>query len=149
MKPTYTKLAADGSDLPADHPNKGPGKHLAVRVDHPALAKPIVVAAYRCKGEHTFPQAQKVAAKHKAYGWNWRAAALDEAFFIPDRTNADQQLDKNFFPDAEGYEFTWTSDAAASSPSDHAWLVGLGDGYCYRGYQGDRGRVRAVLAGQS
>lgn len=145
-KPIYTKLAADGSDLPADSNEK----HLAVRVEHPMLKAPIVVSAYRCsKRELTFKSAQKAAAEHDAYGWNWRAPGVEEAFFIADRTRSDCQLDKNFFPDAETYEWTWTADVDSASPSVDAWGVALGDGDAFRYGQGGRCDVRAVLAGQS
>lgn len=143
-KPIYTKLAADGSALPADSTEK----HLAVRVEHPMLQHPIVIAAYRCDGEHSFKKAQEVAAKHDAYGWTWRTPTVEELFFVADRTNKDCELDKNFFPDARGYEWTWTSDVDAESPSACAWGVYLDYGDCDRGYQGLRYDVRAVLAGQ-
>lgn len=153
MKPTYTKLAADGSDLPADSTEK----HLAVRVDHPLLKAPLIVAAYRATDRATFADAQKLAAAHDAYGWNWRTPTVEEAFLIVDRTNPKCELDKNFFPDAEGYEWTWTStvdaeleedDEGTSSPSDCAWLVGLAYGNSCRSSQSYHSRVRAVRAGQ-
>jgi hypothetical protein len=145
-KPTYTKLDSMLNPLPVDSTEK----HLAVRVEHPLLAKPIIVAAYRAsKRDLTFKGAQKAAAEHDAYGLTWRAPTVEEAFFIADRTRSDETLDKNFFPDAEGWEWTWTSDLDASSPSDCAWGVYLGTGFCYRLNLGSRGYVRAVLAGQS
>jgi hypothetical protein len=149
MKPTYTKLAADGSDLPADHPNDAPNKHLAVRVDHPLLAKPIIIAAYRADDDVLFKKAAKVAESHDAYGWSWRLPTVEELFLVADRTNPIERLDPNFFPDAEGYEYTWSSTVDAESPSDCAWVVYLGFGYSYRFYQSNHYRVRAVLAGQS
>jgi hypothetical protein len=144
MKPTYTKLAADGSDLPAD----STGKHLAVRVDHPMLKEPIIIAAYRAGDEVAFKNAAAKAEGHDAYGWKWRMPTLEELFFVADRTNPAEQLDKNFFPDAEGWEYTWSSDVDAESPSDYAWIVSLGDGYAGRSNQSSRGHVRAVRAGQ-
>lgn len=144
MKPTYTKLAADGSDLPAD----STGKHLAVRVDHPLLKAPIIVAAYRAGDEVPFKKAQAAAEKHDAYGWQWRLPTVEELFLVADRTNATERLDPNFFPDAEGYEYTWSGTVDAESPSVCAWSVFLGYGYCYRYYQSFDLRVRAVRAGQ-
>lgn len=154
MKPTYTKLAADGSDLPADHSNEGADKHLAVRVDHPLLAKPLIVAAYRAGTDVTFADAQTLAAAHSAYGWQWRAPHVEEAFLIADRTNPKCRLDKNFFPDAERWEYTWTATPDAEleedddAPSGYAWGVDLSYGYSSRGGQSNRSRVRAVRAGQ-
>lgn len=145
-KPTYTKLDGKLNPLPADSSEK----HLAVRVEHPMLKAPIIVAAYRAsKRELTFKGAQKAAAEHDAHGLAWRAPTVEEAFFIADRTRDDQTLDKVFFPDAESYEWTWTSDVDSSSPSDCAWSVNLGAGSCNRNGQGNRDDVRAVLAGQS
>jgi hypothetical protein len=144
MKPTYTKLAADGSDLPADSTEK----HLAVRVDHPMLKSPIIVAAYRAGDEVAWKNAAAKAEGHTAYGWQWRLPTVEELFFIADRTNPAEQLDPNFFPDAEGWEYTWSSDVDAESPSDSAWGVDLGYGLADRYLQSNRIRVRAVRAGQ-
>lgn len=144
MKPTYTKLAADGSDLPADSTEK----HLAVRVDHPLLKAPIIVAAYRASDKCAWTNAAKKAEAHDAYGWQWRLPTVEELFLVADRTNADEQLDKNFFPDAKGYEWTWSSTVDAEAPSDDAWGVDLGDGYSGRYDQGCQNIVRAVRAGQ-
>lgn len=143
MKPTYTKLAADGSDLPADSTDK----HLAVRVDHPLLKSPIIVAAYRA-GKFVWKNAAKKAEEHDAYGWQWRLPTVEELFLIADRTNSVDELDKNFFPDSDGYEYTWSSTVDVESPSAYAWVVDLGYGYSYRGGQGGHGSVRAVRAGQ-
>ncbi len=154
MKPTYTKLAADGSDLPADSTEK----HLAVRVDHPLLKAPLIVAAYRSSDSAKFEDAQKLAAAHDAYCWSWRTPTVEEAFLIVDRTNPKCTLDPNFFPDAHGYEWTWTStvdaeieedDEGEPCPSGYAWIVYLGLGSSDRYDQGNRYRVRAVRAGQS
>lgn len=148
-KPTYTKLAADGSDLPADHPNDGPDKHLAVRVtraDMPGWS--LIVSAYRCGERATLADAQKQAAAHDAYGWPWRAPTVEELFLVADRTRPEVGMDTNFFPDAEGYEVTWSADVDATSPSDGAWYVSLGDGGSDWYYQSYHYRVRAVRAGQ-
>jgi hypothetical protein len=144
MKPTYTKLAADGSDLPADSTEK----HLAVRVDHPMLKEPIIVAAYRAAKDVTFKNAASKAEAHDANGWKWRLPTVEEAFFIADRTREDCTLDTNFFPDAERYEWSWTSTLDAESPSVYPWIVNLGNGNAGRYGQGDRNHVRAVRAGQ-
>lgn len=143
MKPTYTKLAADGSDLPADSTEE----HLAVRVDHPLLKTPIVVAAYRC-GKFVWKNAAKKAEAHDAYGWQWRLGTVEELFLVTDRTDPSNSLPKEFFPDAEDYEWTWSSTVDAESPSDGAWSVNLGYGGSNRGGQSGRSFVRAVRAGQ-
>jgi hypothetical protein len=143
MKPTYTKLAADGSDLPADSTEK----HLAVRVDHPLLAKPLIVAAYRC-GKFVWKNAAKKAEAHDAYGWQWRLGTVEELFLVSDRSDPSNSLPVEFFPDAEDYEWTWSSTVDAESPSDAAWLVSLGYGYSSRYDQSGHDAVRAVRAGQ-
>jgi len=157
MKPTYTKLAADGSDLPADHPNDGPDKHLAVRVDHPLLKEPLIVAAYRAGTGIQWKDAAATAEAHQANGWKWRLPAVEELFLVADRTNPECRLDTNFFPDAEGWEWTWTAtpdaeleedDDGAPSPSGYAWSVSLGYGHSSRYHQSSDDHVRAVRAGQ-
>ena len=149
MKPTYTKLAADGSALPADHPNDGPDRHLAVRVEHDGFPGwSIVVSAYRCEGKHSFAKAQEVAAAHAAYGWKWRNGSPEELFLINDRTDPSNSLPKEFFPDSVDYEWTWTNLVDASSPAGSAWDVSLGDGDSNWNSQSYRYHVRPVLAGQ-
>jgi hypothetical protein len=146
MKVIYTKLAADGSALP----DNSTEKHLAVRVtrtDFPGWS--ITFAAYRCEGATVgFVKAQEVAAAHDANGWQWRTGSPEELFLVTDRTDPSNSLPKEFFPDAEDYEWTWTNQVDAESPSGVAWFVGLGGGYSYRGLQGYRYLVRAVRAGQ-
>jgi hypothetical protein len=157
LKPKYTKLAADGSALPDNHPNDGPDKHLAVRVDHPLLKSPIIVSAYRVASSVVWKDVAATAGAYDANGWKWRAPTVEELFFIADRTNPECRLDPNFFPDAEGWEPTWsaTPDAeldddgeGGTAPSGYAWYVNLGYGNAVRYRQGYDLRVRAVRAGQ-
>jgi hypothetical protein len=145
LKPKYTKLAADGSALPDDSTEK----HLAVRVEFPNQPA-FIVSAYRC-ATRELPHAKAIeaASKHDAYGWQWRPMTVDEGYFTADRTRTDRTLDPNFFPDAEEYETSWTSDEYKPSPSDVAWFVNLGYGSVYWDNQSNRSGVRAVCAGQS
>ena len=146
MKVIYTKLAADGSELPADSTEK----HLAVRVtrsDFPGWS--ITLAAYRCEGKPVrFKKAQEVAAAHEAYGWAWRTGSPEELFLVTDREDPSNSLPKEFFPDAEDYEWTWSNLVDAAAPSGYAWGVDLGYGYSYRNAQSNHHHVRAVRAGQ-
>ena len=146
--PKYTKLDANLNPLPDDHPNDGADKHLLVRVEHPMLVGSIIVSAYRAAVRETFEDAKKIAEGFTIQGHACRAMTVEEAFFIPDRTRSEVGLDTNFFPDADGYEGTWTGDADSTSPRVLAWYVDLGNGNCDWGYQSGRGRVRPVLAGQ-
>jgi hypothetical protein len=149
FKPTYTKLDASLNPLPADHPNDGADKHLLVRVEHPMLAKAFIVSAYRAGDRATFVEAKKAAEEFQIHGHACRAGHVEELFLIADRTREEVGLDTNFFPDAEGYESTWTGDIDSTSPRDYAWIVDLGDGSCDWGGRSYRGHVRPVLAGQS
>lgn len=137
-----TKLAADGSDLPIDATH-----HLAVRIEHDLLARPLIITAYHAPKRCAWKPAQKAAESFDVNGWSWRAPTVDEAAFIPDRSKY-PALDKSFFPDLEEYEWIWTSTVDAGSPSDYAWFVGLQDGDVYRSGQSGQFRVRAVRAGQ-
>jgi hypothetical protein len=139
----YTKLAADGSDLPPDAEG-----HQAVRVSNAMLAHSIIVTAAKAPKEMTFAQAKKWTESLEVNGWAWRLPTVEEAMFIPDRSKF-PAIDKNFFPDFEEYEWIWTSTVDAEDPpSDCAWLVNLRPGYVYRGAQTLRSYVRAVRAGQ-
>jgi hypothetical protein len=73
---------------------------------------------------------------------------VDEGYFLFDRTRAERGLDPNFFPDAEEYECSWTSDLYAPSPSDFAWGVSLDGGLVYCVLRCGHCGVRAVCPGQ-
>jgi len=138
-----TKLAADGTDLPADAAG-----HLAVRLDHGLLAQPIVWTAHRSEKRLTWKQAVKWAEKLDINGWSWRLPTVEEAFLLPDRSRTEYALvDPAFFPDCDG-EWIWTSTEDLVPPSGCAWSVGLAYGYSGLGPRSNRGRVRAVRVGQ-
>lgn len=138
----YTKLDASGAALPADATG-----HNAVQVDHPLLARPLIVTAHRAAKEMTWKQTAKWAEGLDVNGWSWRLPTVEEAFLIPDRSKH-PALDVNFFPDFADYEWIWTSTPDAESPAGYAWFVYLGHGVSGRFNQSFRGHVRAVRAGQ-
>jgi hypothetical protein len=139
---TYTKLSADGSDMPADAAG-----HNAVRIEHPMLTSPIIVTAAKAPKEMSWKVAKKWAESLDTNGWSWRLPTVEEALFIPDRSKY-PAIDKSFFPDFDGWEYIWTSTPDAEDPSDCAWVVYLRGGAVGRGGQTDHGDVRAVRAGQ-
>jgi hypothetical protein len=139
---TKTKIGRDGQDLPADAPD-----HVAVRIEHPLLARPLIVTAHRSPKEMTWKQAAKWAESLDVNGWSWRLPTVEEAFFIPDRSKY-PALDANFFPDFAGYEWIWTSTPDAETPAGYAWFVNLGGGASDRDGRSYRSHVRAVRAGQ-
>lgn len=140
----YTKLAADGSDLPADSTER----HEAVRVEHDLLARPIIVSAYRSEKRHNWQDAKKHAESLTINGWQWRLPTVEEAFLICDRSRtSDPVLPMEFFPDCEG-EIIWTGTEDQTPPAGYAWNVLLYDGYSNRNHQSFGCRVRAVRAGQ-
>jgi hypothetical protein len=143
MTTIYTKLAADGSDLPADATG-----HQAVRIEHSMLVLPLIVTAMKAPKEMTWADAKKWAESLTINGWSWRLPTVEEAMFIPDRSKY-PAIDKNFFPEFEGYEWIWTSTVYAEVPSVYAWLVNLHYGDVNRSYQTYRYYVRAVRAGQN
>jgi len=107
----YTKLAADGTDLPADTTG-----HLAVRVDNDLLARPIIWTAHRSKDRMTWKAAAKWAEKLDINGWSWRLPTVEEAFLLCDRTRtAEPMVDPAYFPDCEG-EWIWTSTEDKTPP---------------------------------
>jgi hypothetical protein len=140
---TYTKLAADGSDLPADATG-----HQAVRVENSMLVLPLIVTAMKAPKKMTWADAKKWAESLTINGWSWRLPTVEEAMFIPDRSKY-PAIDKNFFPDFEGYEWIWTSTVDAEDPSGCAWYVTLRSGDVARDSQSDHDDVRAVRAGQN
>lgn len=145
MKTTYTKLILQDGALAAVADDYE-GRHELVRVEHPLLANPLIVAAYALPA---LPWKEAIAAaeKHTVYGLPMRAPTVEEAFFIPDRSQF-PATPKTFFPDVDEARWTWTSTVDAESPSGYAWLVGLHDGNAYWLSQGGHGRVRAVRASQ-
>lgn len=139
----YTKLAADGTDLPADATS-----HEAVRVDLPLLAAPMIWTAHRSQKALTWQEAKLYVEKLDTNGWSWRLPTVEEAFLLCDRTRTTYPMvPTEFFPDCEG-EWIWTGTEDLTSPSGCAWSVYLDDGFSFRGYQTYRYHVRAVRAGQ-
>ena len=139
----YTKLAGDGSDLPAEATD-----HKAVRVEHPLLARPLIWTAHRSPKTMTWSQAKEWAEKLDTNGWSWRLPTVEEAFFLPDRSRTTYPLvDPAYFPDCEG-EWIWTSTEDLVPPAGVAWIVLLSLGHSYRLVQALRGHVRAVRSGQ-
>ena len=138
----YTKLAADGTDLPDNATD-----HNAVRIEHPLLVKPLIVSAHHSSKELTWKKAAAWAEKLDTNGWSWRLPTVEEAMFIPDRSKY-PAIDKSFFPDFKDYEWIWTSTPDAESPSGYAWGVLLRSGLVNRGNQTFQYLVRAVRAGQ-
>ena len=72
MTLTYTKLAADGSDLPADATD-----HLAVRIDRDLLTRPIILTAHRSPELMSWADAKVWAERLDTYGWSWRLPTID------------------------------------------------------------------------
>jgi hypothetical protein len=144
MSQKFTKLGADGADLPADATD-----HLAVGIDHPLLARPLIVTAHHSPKRLNWKQAAKWTEKLDINGWEWRLPTVEEAFFIPDRSRY-PAYDTNLLPDCEG-EWIWTSTPDAEDPSGAsgvAWGVFLGDGGSGGDHQDYDFFVRAVRAGQ-
>jgi hypothetical protein len=150
MKTKYTKMIMQDGQLVAV-PDDYAGRHEIVKVEHPMLAQPILVAAYAI-GPFPWKEGVEAAAKHTVYGLPMRAATVEEGMFIPDRS-VYPATPKTFFPDIESARTTWTSTVDAEDPEDTddsagcAWFVHLGFGYVNRDDQSFRGRVRAVCAG--
>lgn len=143
MTLTYTKLAADGSDLPADATD-----HLAVRIDRDLLTRPIILTAHRSPEPMSWADAKAWAERLDTYGWSWRLPTIEEAVMLVDYSRtAYPLLPPEFFPDCEG-EWIWTSTEDLTPPSGCARCVYLygGDSSIY--HQNGRHHVRAVRAGQ-
>ena len=139
----YTKLAADGSDLPDDA-----NDHLAVKVEQDILALPLIFTAHRSPKAMTWAQAMKWAERLDVYGWSWRLPTVEEAFMLVDRSRAEiPALPVEFFPDCEG-EWIWTATEDHQPPSGCAWFVVLNGGSSNRCSQSFHSHVRAVRAGQ-
>jgi hypothetical protein len=145
-KPTYTKLIQDAGKLVAVAADYE-GRHELVRVDHPLLANPLVVAAYMTPKDLVWKSAIAAAAKFVIYGRAMRAPDPVEAFIICDRSQY-PALPKLYFPDADKHFWTWTDTVDAEDPASDAWFVGLDSGSSSRFLQSNQDRVRAVCAGQ-
>ena len=139
----YTKLAADGGDLPPDATD-----HLAVRVDHDLLARPMIWTANRSPERLTWSKARTWAEGLDINGWSWRLPTVEEAFMLCDRSRTSYPLvDPAYFPDCDG-EWIWTGTEDKTAPAGCAWFVFLGSGNSGFGLQTYQGRVRAVRSGQ-
>jgi hypothetical protein len=139
----YTKIAADGSDLPADAEG-----HQVVRVERDILARPLFVTAAIATESMTWQEAKAWAEGLTINGWSWRLPTVEEAFMIPDRSRAEEPaLDPAFFPGNDG-RWIWTATEDAQPPAGYAWAVDLVVGNSYRLHQGYRLHALAVRAGQ-
>lgn len=76
-----------------------------------------------------------------------RAPTVRERFCLSEFDRVLPALDTDYFDASEKDSWEWTS-TPAPAPSGGAWVVNLGDGSSYRGYQRYRYHVRAVRAGQ-
>ena len=138
-----TKLAADGSDLPADATG-----HKAVRLDHGLLRQPIIWTAKRSPTAMTWQEAQQWVDTLDTYGWRWRLPTAEEAFLLCDwRLASFLPVDPVYFPDCDG-EWIWTATEDIVPPAGCAWNVNLHNGRSIRAHQDYRSHVRAVRAGQ-
>jgi hypothetical protein len=139
----YTKIAADGSDLPADAEG-----HQVVRVERDILARPLFVTASIATESMTWREANAWAEGLTINGWSWRLPTVEEAFMIPDRSRAEEPaLDPAFFPGNDG-RWIWTATEDVQPPAGCAWIVFLDDGVSDRFHQGSRFHALAVRAGQ-
>ena len=141
--PTYTltKLAADGSDLPADATG-----HKAVRLDHGLLRQPVIWTAERSPKVMTWAEAQQWVDALDTYGWRWRLPTAEEAFLLCDRTRTEcPMVDPAYFPDCVG-EWIWTATEDLTPPTGYAWYVSLNEGSSLPSHQGLHYQVRAVRA---
>lgn len=144
MRLTYTNLILDAGELvaaPADYS----GRHELVRVEHPWLSQPIIVAAYALPAK---PHAEAMAAaeQHTVYGKAMRVPTVEEAFIICDRSQH-PALPKAHFPDIDEAWWTWTSTPYAAHP-DASRLVNFYYGNTNWNVHNIHSHVRAVLAGQ-
>ena len=138
-----TKLAADGSDLPADATG-----HKAVRLDHELLRQPVIWTAERSPKVMTWAEAQQWVDALDTYGWRWRLPTVEEAFLLCDRTRTEcPMVDPAYFPDCDG-ERIWTATEDLAPPAGCAWVVNLAYGNSGHGRQDNHYHVRAVRAGQ-
>ena len=140
MTPTYTKLAEDLTPTDTDH--------QIVRIEHPLLAYPLLVTARFAPETMTFGEAKTWAEGLNLGGFSWRLPTVEEAFFIPDRSNYPSFDSEIFVGAKEQWSWIWTSTLDAESPSGYAWNVLLGVGSCGRFNQVLRNLVLAVRAGQ-
>jgi hypothetical protein len=140
----YTNLDKNFEPYLADD-----GNHPFVRVERTIAGALIsqIVATRMTPKDLPWKASVKAANEHVIEGHAMRTPSPEEAFLWCDRSQS-PCLPIKHFPDAAEHWWTWTDAPSASSPSDGAWHVFLGYGGSSRGHQGDRGRVRAVVASQ-
>ena len=116
-----------------------------MRIDHPMLVLPIIMASMKAPKKMPWQEAKKWAESLDINGWSWRLPTVDEAMCIPDRSKF-PAVDKIFFPDLE-YEYIWTSTVNADDPLRFTWFLDTYSGIVRRYNQKYSIGVRAVCAG--
>ncbi|MGN6312892.1 MAG: DUF1566 domain-containing protein [Rhodanobacteraceae bacterium] len=138
MSKTLIKIAADGTEMPAD--SKG---HVAVLIPELKLMFPahdIVQRGVR------WADIQKPCEDLQLAGFNdWRPVTIEEGFLFCDRTRFDPAFDPEFFPGITP-TWHWTSTVDAEAPSSYAWYVFLHYGSADVHNRGGSGRVLACRA---
>jgi hypothetical protein len=138
----YTRLAADGSDLPESATG-----HQAIRIERDILARPIIVANAMPPKAVPLSKLKQWAAGLTIYNWSWRIAHFEELIMVPDYERPECALDTGVFTEVD-------PDSWFISDTPYPRIAGYFRGvYLYDGdsgclHQGSRNYALAVRAGQ-
>lgn len=138
----YTKLAADGSELPGDATDP-----QAIRVERDMLSQPIIVANVMPPKAMPLAKLKEWAAGLTICGWSWRIAHFEELIMVPDYECPECALDIGVFTKINPNNWFITDTPYPRVAGDFRGVF-LNDGlsFCDRG--DDRLHASAVRAGQ-
>ena len=135
--PRFTKLRDPKADA---------GEHIAVRDARTGL---IWTAEPLAGGDRNWKDAIAAAADCRLLGESdWRLPTIQELLSIVDYERWDPAVDPEYFRGPYGWTWSSTPVKGAKAPAGCAWFVDLYYGFAGSYGQSNRGRVRAVRAGQ-
>jgi hypothetical protein len=137
----FTKLDSSGNSLPIEATT-----WVGVLDNRTDLIWPRKLKI--CDDSLPWKKAIAAADSFSVCGMPARAATVEEAFMLADRSKRNPAIDTRFF-DVDTDDWYWTSTPLAGVEESHAWSVYFGNGYADYHYQLYEAFVLAVCSARA